>query len=106
MLGAVFTRSTQTEGGASSSGAKDVGTFGASTVGGSGCERAGSLVFTPCRGWVTAEWRKTENNRRARYYRLTPAGKKQLSAEVSEFEKVMRAITMPVWAPGTPAAAA
>ena len=45
------------------------------------------------KGWVTAEWRKTENNRRARYYRLTPAGKKQLSAEVSEFEKVMRAIT-------------
>ena len=45
------------------------------------------------KGWVTAEWRQTENNRRARYYRLTPAGKKQLSAEVSEFEKVMRAIT-------------
>ena len=44
------------------------------------------------KGWVTAEWRQTENNRRARYYKLTPAGKKQLSAEVSEFEKVMRAI--------------
>src|SRR3989454_5566518 len=45
------------------------------------------------KGWVTAEWRQTENNRRARYYRLTAAGKKQLSAEVSEFERVMRAIT-------------
>jgi len=45
------------------------------------------------KGWVTAEWGQTENNRRARYYRLTVAGKKQLSAEVSEFEKVMRAIT-------------
>src|SRR5216684_8607217 len=45
------------------------------------------------KGWVTAEWRQSENNRRARYYRLTVAGKKQLSAEVSEFEKVMRAIT-------------
>ncbi len=44
------------------------------------------------KGWVTAEWRQTENNRRARYYRMTVAGKKQLSAEVSEFEKVMRAI--------------
>src|SRR6266852_4453415 len=44
------------------------------------------------KGWVTAEWRQTENNRRARYYRLTVAGKKQLSAEVSEFERVMRAI--------------
>src|SRR6266516_1446121 len=44
------------------------------------------------KGWVTAEWSQTENNRRARYYRLTVAGKKQLSAEVSEFEKVTRAI--------------
>jgi len=44
------------------------------------------------KGWVTSEWRQTENNRRARYYRLTVAGKKQLTAEVSEFEKVMRAI--------------
>jgi PadR family transcriptional regulator, regulatory protein PadR len=45
------------------------------------------------KGWVTAEWGQTENNRRARYYRMTVAGKKQLSVEVSEFEKVMRAIT-------------
>jgi PadR family transcriptional regulator PadR len=44
------------------------------------------------KGWVTAEWRQTENNRRARYYRMTVAGKKQLTAEVSEFEKVIRAI--------------
>src|SRR4249920_2438338 len=44
------------------------------------------------RGWVTAEWGHSDNNRRARYYRLTPAGKKQASIEVSEFEKVMRAI--------------
>jgi len=42
--------------------------------------------------WVTAEWRQTENNRRARYYRLTAAGKKQLSVEMSEFDKVTRAI--------------
>ena len=45
------------------------------------------------KGWVTAEWRQTENNRRARYYRLTAAGKKQLSVEMSEFDKVTRAIT-------------
>lgn len=45
------------------------------------------------KGWVTAEWGQSENNRRARYYRLTPAGKKQLTVEISEFEKVMRAIT-------------
>jgi DNA-binding PadR family transcriptional regulator len=45
------------------------------------------------KGWVTAEWGQSENNRRARYYRLTAAGRKQLAAEISEFEKVMRAIT-------------
>jgi len=45
------------------------------------------------KGWVTAEWGQSDNNRRARYYRLTPAGKKQLSVEISEFEKVVRAIT-------------
>ena len=45
------------------------------------------------KGWVTAEWGQSENNRRARYYHLTAAGRKQLSAEISEFEKVMRAIT-------------
>jgi transcriptional regulator len=45
------------------------------------------------KGWVTAEWGQSDNNRRARYYRLTPLGKKQLNVEISEFEKVMRAIT-------------
>jgi PadR family transcriptional regulator, regulatory protein PadR len=44
------------------------------------------------KGWIMGEWRQTENKRRARYYRLTAAGKKQLSAELSEFDKVMRAI--------------
>ena len=45
------------------------------------------------KGWVTAEWSQSENNRRARFYRLTAAGKKQLNAEVSEFERVVRAIS-------------
>ena len=45
------------------------------------------------KGWVTAEWAQSENNRRARYYKLTASGKKQLNAEISEFEKVTRAIT-------------
>jgi DNA-binding PadR family transcriptional regulator len=44
------------------------------------------------KGWVVAEWGQSENNRRARYYSLTPAGKKQLTAEISEFERVMAAI--------------
>jgi PadR family transcriptional regulator PadR len=45
------------------------------------------------KGWISDEWRQTENKRRARYYRLTAPGKKQLSIEMSEFEKVMRAIS-------------
>ncbi|MGC4052670.1 MAG: PadR family transcriptional regulator [Paludibaculum sp.] len=45
------------------------------------------------KGWVVAEWGLSEKNRRARYYHLTPAGQKQLGAEISEFERVMRAIT-------------
>jgi transcriptional regulator len=42
--------------------------------------------------WVKAEWRQTENHRRARYYTLTPAGRKQLVAELAEFDRVMSAI--------------
>jgi PadR family transcriptional regulator PadR len=44
------------------------------------------------KGWVTAEWRQSENNRRARYYKLTAAGRKQLAVEVAEFGRVMGAI--------------
>jgi transcriptional regulator len=44
------------------------------------------------KGWVVAEWQQSENNRRARYYTLTPEGKKQLSRELREFERVMGAI--------------
>ena len=44
------------------------------------------------KGWAVAELRQSENNRRARYYTLTPDGRKQLSREVREFERVMAAI--------------
>jgi PadR family transcriptional regulator PadR len=44
------------------------------------------------KGWVKAEWGVSENNRRARYYRLTPAGRKHMNDEVSEFHGVMEAI--------------
>lgn len=44
------------------------------------------------KGWVKAEWGATAENRRARYYRLTTAGKKQLEVEQSQFERVMQAI--------------
>jgi PadR family transcriptional regulator, regulatory protein PadR len=43
-------------------------------------------------GWVKAEWKKTETNRRARYYTLTAAGRKQLGAEISNFQKMIAAI--------------
>jgi transcriptional regulator len=45
------------------------------------------------KGWVTAEWGSTAGNRRARYYTLTPDGEKQLHVEVSQFERVIGAIT-------------
>ena len=44
------------------------------------------------KGWAVAEWRQSENNRRARYYTLTPDGRKQLSRELREFERVIAAI--------------
>jgi len=45
------------------------------------------------KGWVTAEWGVTAGNRRARYYKLTAAGRKQLAAELSQFQRVFGAIT-------------
>ena len=43
-------------------------------------------------GWVKSEWGASENNRRARYYTLTPAGRKQLSAERADFDRMLAAI--------------
>jgi PadR family transcriptional regulator, regulatory protein PadR len=45
------------------------------------------------KGWVVASWGTTAGNRRARYYQLTSAGLKQLAVEISQFERVMGAIT-------------
>ena len=44
------------------------------------------------KGWVEAEWGSTAANRRARYYRLTRVGRKQLDSEQSQFERVTGAI--------------
>jgi len=44
------------------------------------------------KGWVTAKWGRTADNRRARYYRLTAAGRKQLEAELSQFARVIGAV--------------
>ena len=45
------------------------------------------------KGWVVAKWGATAGNRRARYYTLTRAGEKQLGIEISQFQRVMGAIS-------------
>ncbi len=45
------------------------------------------------RGWITAKWGTSENNRRAKYYRLTAAGRKQLIAETTKWERLANAIS-------------
>jgi transcriptional regulator len=44
------------------------------------------------KGWVRTDWGLSENNRRARFYKLTPAGRKQLTQEVADFERTLAAI--------------
>jgi transcriptional regulator len=44
------------------------------------------------KGWLAAEWGTSENNRRARFYRLTAEGRKQLARETKQFEKLVMAI--------------
>ena len=44
------------------------------------------------RGWVDSYWDTSENNRRARYYRLTPKGRRQLRAESEQWQQLVRAI--------------
>ena len=45
------------------------------------------------KGWIASGWEISEHNRRAKYYKLTAAGRKQLATEVSQFERVMGAIS-------------
>jgi len=44
------------------------------------------------RGWIRSEWGESENNRRARFYQLTTAGKKQLAAETRNWERLALAV--------------
>lgn len=44
------------------------------------------------KGWVTAEWRRTPNNQRARYYDITPAGRRQLGEQEDGFAELMGAV--------------
>ncbi len=46
------------------------------------------------KGWLTAEWGISDNNRKARFYRLTPAGAAELKRQVRQFEDMVRAISL------------
>jgi transcriptional regulator len=56
------------------------------------------------RGWVAAEWRISENNRRAKFYRLTPAGRQQLKAERASWDRFVTAVGQVLRAPAHPEA--
>jgi len=46
------------------------------------------------KGWLMAEWGFTETNRKARFYKLTPEGRKRLSQETQQFERLVDAIRL------------
>lgn len=51
-----------------------------------------ALQRMKAKGWITSEWRVTENGRRARYYALTAAGRRRLAAERREWERSSAAV--------------
>jgi DNA-binding PadR family transcriptional regulator len=55
------------------------------------------------RGWVTAEWGLSENNRRAKYYRMTAAGKKVLRERTESWERLVSAVGKVLHAQARPA---
>jgi len=52
-----------------------------------------ALYRVEFRGWITAEWGESENNRRAKYYRLTPAGRRQLQDETENWTRLSAGVT-------------
>lgn len=46
------------------------------------------------KGWIASDWGTSENNRRAKYYRLTATGRKQLEAELATWERLLEAIAL------------
>jgi PadR family transcriptional regulator, regulatory protein PadR len=52
------------------------------------------LYRMEARGWILAQWGKSENNRRAKFYSLTRLGRKQLEEETAIWERVYKAITL------------
>ena len=53
-----------------------------------------SLYRLQPQGWITSEWRTTENNPRARFYKLTASGRKQLAEERRNWERLSRAVNL------------
>lgn len=53
-----------------------------------------ALYRLVARGWVSSEWRITENNRKARYYSLTRGGRKRLASERAQWEKLSRGVNL------------
>jgi transcriptional regulator len=53
-----------------------------------------ALYRLVARGWVSSEWRTTENNRRARYYALTRSGRRQLASARAQWEKLSRGVNL------------
>ena len=53
-----------------------------------------ALYRMEAKGWIAAEWGKSDNNRRAKFYSLTRAGRKQLAEETRVWERVSRAIQL------------
>jgi transcriptional regulator len=53
-----------------------------------------ALYRMEAKGWIRAEWGKSENNRRAKFYELTRAGRRQLEEEIAIWERVHRAINL------------
>ena len=53
-----------------------------------------ALYRLVARGWISSEWRTTDNNRNARYYALTRSGRKQLATERAQWEKLSRGVNL------------
>jgi len=53
-----------------------------------------ALYRLVARGWVSSEWRTTENNRSARYYSVTRSGRKQLATERAQWDKLSRGVNL------------
>lgn len=53
-----------------------------------------ALVRLEHRGWISTDWRTTENNRRAKYYELTTAGKRALGQELASWERFVSAVSL------------